>query len=119
MPAKRGLSRDPLADSSDPFGDIGTEVTTAASHRSSSRPTSQRFVRQVIYLDPEDAQWLKELQAGALVDGQRLPAGLVLRTALRQLRDRGRDWPALRVLLQHQADLEPGVGRPPQSRASR
>lgn len=109
MPAKRGLTRDPLADSNDPFGDIGA-VTPAIT--STSAPPTQRYVRQVVYLDPGDAQWLRNLQAGALTDGQRIPAGLVLRTALHLLRDRGRDWPALRALLQHQADLEPGVGRP-------
>ena len=115
MPAKRGLARDPLADSADPFGDIGAETperTVARSAGRQERPTL-RFVRQVVYLDPEDAQWLRELQAGALIDGRRLPAGLVLRAALRQLRDRGSDWPALRALLLHQAELEPGVGRPP------
>lgn len=44
-------------------------------------------VKTVIYLDPDQARWLRERQAAALLAGRRLTASAIVREAIDQLRE--------------------------------
>jgi hypothetical protein len=99
--------------------EMSTGITDDESCGSEAGRLPRHPHRSVVYIDPGQHRYLREMEASALRDASRVSASTILRIALDDFRRRYPDWPAAAAMLDNRrrppgpaAEASPPARRP-------